>query len=390
MAYGNSAVAFVSRDGVLRADNRATLPRSTTRVSTPATSAIVRRLVVVSSTGSDARTPLIAVDPVTLEGYEIDYNDGLGFSLGKIVSNIGKTVAKAAKDTVKATTKAVVDTGHVAGAVVTSTAGKAILGGALALTGVGLPAAAGIMAATQAGGQLTKKGGNLGKAARGAVEGAAEGTVAGLAGKVLKNNAGGLVDTVRGKLGMGSFREPAPPAPEVDTSTRRTAVVGPVRGATTKGTPLKFKPVPDLTHGAPPAPLIDTVVSSLPPLSDVPPGPPRLSVVDTLVDDAKKAAAPVVPKKAGGGGRGGKSSGGSSILDSLKQQVESLVSGSGANSGGGGGGGGGYFPPSSPPSGGGDATPAPAQAGLLGGIPPMALVAGLGVVAFVMLNRRGR
>jgi hypothetical protein len=97
----------------------------------------------------------------------------LGFSLGKIVKNIGNTVKKA-----------VVDTGHAVGKVATSTVGQAVVGGALALTGVGLPAAAGIMAATKGVGNLIKPGGNLKGAVTGAAQGAVEGAVASEAGSL--------------------------------------------------------------------------------------------------------------------------------------------------------------------------------------------------------------
>lgn len=114
--------------------------------------------------------------------------DGFGFSLGKVVKNIGKTVTKAVKDT-----------GHVVGKVVTSKVGQAVIGTGLALTGVGIPAAAAIGAATQAGGQLIKPGGNLGKAAKGAAVGAAEGVAAGIIAKPLGKI--GIVETLREKIG---------------------------------------------------------------------------------------------------------------------------------------------------------------------------------------------
>jgi hypothetical protein len=131
----------------------------------------------------------------------------LGFSLGKIVKNIGKTVKKA-----------VVDTGHVAGKVVTSTAGQAVIGGALALTGVGLPAAAAIGAASKGVGNLIKPGGNLKGAATGAAQGAALGVGASLAGKVIKTVAPGVTnkaDSVVNKLSGGRlFKRAAAPTLE--------------------------------------------------------------------------------------------------------------------------------------------------------------------------------
>jgi hypothetical protein len=116
-------------------------------------------------------------DPNSLLGDDSTYMfqyDGLGFSLGKIVKNIGKTVTKAVKDT-----------GHVVGNVVTSKVGQAVIGTGLALTGVGIPAAAAIGAASQAGGGLIKSGGGLKAATKGALVGGVEGAAAGVAGKVI-------------------------------------------------------------------------------------------------------------------------------------------------------------------------------------------------------------
>jgi hypothetical protein len=121
----------------------------------------------------------------------------MGFSLKGIVKNVGKAVAKGVKDTKNATVKAVKDTGHVTGAVVTSKVGQAVIGGALAVSGVGLPAAAAIGAASKAGGNLIKKGGNLKTAATGAYQGAALGAGAAV--------AGSLVRTVKDGGGLGGF-----------------------------------------------------------------------------------------------------------------------------------------------------------------------------------------
>lgn len=114
-----------------------------------------------------------------------------GFSLKKIVKNVGKAVGKAVKDT-----------GHVAGKVITSKVGQAVIGTGLALTGVGIPLAAGIGAGAQAAGQLIKPGGNLGKAAKGAAVGGAEGLAAGVAGKALGKI--GVVQTLREKIGTAA------------------------------------------------------------------------------------------------------------------------------------------------------------------------------------------
>jgi hypothetical protein len=148
-------------------------------------------------------------DPNALLGDDSTYAfryDGLGgFSLGKIVKNVGKAVGKAVKDT-----------GHVAGNIVTSNIGKAVIGTGLALTGVGIPAAAAIGAATQAGGGLIKSGGGLKAAASGAVIGGVGGAAAGVAGKVigasgvgsaLQSGTRGIINKVTGGR---LFNEPTP------------------------------------------------------------------------------------------------------------------------------------------------------------------------------------
>lgn len=107
-------------------------------------------------------------------------------SLKKAVTNVGKTVKKA-----------VVDTGHAVGTAVTSKVGQAVLGGALAVTGFGLPVAAAVGAGVKATGNLIKPGGNLGKAATGAYQGAALGVGSAVVGS-------GVRAVVQGK-GLGGF-----------------------------------------------------------------------------------------------------------------------------------------------------------------------------------------
>jgi hypothetical protein len=123
---------------------------------------------------NDVPFPVLRRSNVSLQA-DGTMGEYLGFSLGKVVKNIGNTVKKA-----------VVDTGHVAGKVVTSKIGQGVLGTALAVTGVGAPAAAGIFAATKGVGNLIKPGGNLKSAATGAAQGAVEGVVAAGAGKLVR------------------------------------------------------------------------------------------------------------------------------------------------------------------------------------------------------------
>ena len=112
--------------------------------------------------------PIVAVrrSNASLQGYSDD-------ELGSIFGNI-----------VNAVKKGVTDVGHTVGSVVTSKIGQGLIGGALALTGVGLPAAAAIMAGSKGIGTLIKPGGNLKGAATGAAQGAVEGVVAAEAGSL--------------------------------------------------------------------------------------------------------------------------------------------------------------------------------------------------------------
>lgn len=99
--------------------------------------------------------------------------------------------------------KGITQLGHNIGKVVTSKPFQLVEGGALALTGVGLPAAAAIMGGTKGIGNLIKPGGNLKHFATGVAQGAVEGAVAHEAGAVGR----GVTKFVRGKFA------PRPPAP---------------------------------------------------------------------------------------------------------------------------------------------------------------------------------
>lgn len=92
-----------------------------------------------------------------------------GFSLKGLVKSVGHAVTAV---------------GHTVGSAVTSKVGQGILGGALALTGVGAPAAAAIFATTKGVGSLIKPGGNIKHALTGAAQGAVEGVVASAAGTI--------------------------------------------------------------------------------------------------------------------------------------------------------------------------------------------------------------
>lgn len=86
---------------------------------------------------------------------------------------------------VKGLKSSIKGTGHTVGKIASSKITKGILATGLAATGVGAGASAAIMATTGAAGGALKKGGGLRQAARGAAVGAATGAAAGVAGKFL-------------------------------------------------------------------------------------------------------------------------------------------------------------------------------------------------------------
>lgn len=130
-----------------------------------------------------APPPFMQVPPQYALGDSEDDLGQFGFSLGKTFKNIGKAVKKG-----------VVDVGHGAGAVVTSKIGQGVLGTALAVTGVGAPAAALIFGATKGTGNLIKKGGNLKHFATGVAQGAVEGVVSVGAGKAVRAIGGKILN----------------------------------------------------------------------------------------------------------------------------------------------------------------------------------------------------
>lgn len=101
-----------------------------------------------------------------------------GFSL--------KGIAKAVKKVASPVQKAAAAVGHTVGNVATSKIGQGILGTALAVTGVGLPAAAAIGAGVKGVGNLIKPGGNLKHTVTGAAQGAILGVASVGAGKVVR------------------------------------------------------------------------------------------------------------------------------------------------------------------------------------------------------------
>lgn len=121
--------------------------------------------------------------------------EGLGgFSLKKLVKGVSKTVKKIASPIQKGAAAV----GHEAGKIVTSKVGQAVLGTALAATGVGIPAAAAIMGGTKAVGSLIKPGGNIKHALTGAYQGALTGAAFGVAGKAFQAVAPGKAAGAKG------------------------------------------------------------------------------------------------------------------------------------------------------------------------------------------------
>lgn len=100
-----------------------------------------------------------------------------------------KSIARAVKRVASPVQHALTAVGHETGKIVTSKVGQVVIGGVLAATGVGIPAAAAIMGGTKAFGNLIKPGGNLKHFATGAFQGAAEGVAAAGVGNVLRSGA---------------------------------------------------------------------------------------------------------------------------------------------------------------------------------------------------------
>lgn len=129
--------------------------------------------------------------PPQYAGYD-DYDDfeGLG---GLSIKGVFRAVKKIASPVQHVLT----NVGHAVGSAATSKIGQGILGGALALTGVGFLPAAGIFAATKGVGNLIKPGGNLKHTLTGAGQGALEGLAAAGTGKAVRAIASKIAN--RGK-----------------------------------------------------------------------------------------------------------------------------------------------------------------------------------------------
>ena len=110
---------------------------------------------------------------------------------------------------------AVKGVGHAIGSVASNPWVQGLTAAGLAATGVGAPAAAGIMAGMAGGGRLLAPGGNIGDAARGAAAGGVEGYGAGKIGGALHgagsltDKAGALYGAANGAGGMGGGGDPS-------------------------------------------------------------------------------------------------------------------------------------------------------------------------------------
>ncbi len=285
MAYAGSPAGAVVSRGVGSGVTAATPPRAASIRTVRATAPIARRVTLYVVAHPDGRHAVI--EPTQLGDYE-----GLGFSLKSVVKSVGKAVGGAAKAVAKGATAV----GHTAGKVVTSGVGKGILAGGLALTGVGIPAAAAIMGGSQAVGALIKPGGNIGKAAKAGATGAAVGAGAAVVGKGIKRFAPSVTDASRrafNKVTPGdTFKTDAKGA--AINARRKTTVIPPVRPpGLPPGTPLKFKPVPDLiTQGAPvlKAAEVATETPAMSGKDDKKKTPAKRTRISSLIDKAKKTA----------------------------------------------------------------------------------------------------
>lgn len=141
--------------------------------------------------------------------------------------------------------------GHTVGKVVTSKVGQAVLGGALAVTGVGLPAAAAIFGGTKAVGNLIKPGGNLAHAATGLAQGAVEGAGASLIGRGVR-------------AGVSAIRGSPASAAQTAATVARPPSIGTTMKAPPTATiePLMAALPPTLTPSAPAIPTAQVIQAS--------------------------------------------------------------------------------------------------------------------------------
>lgn len=115
---------------------------------------------------------------------------------------VGGTIGQVGQNVKNAVTKGATDVGHAVGQVADNKYTQMAAAAALAATGVGAPAAAGIMAGVAGGGALLKPGGNIGQGVTHGITGAAMGYGAGQLGSAL-HAPGGLLGGAAPAAGGG-------------------------------------------------------------------------------------------------------------------------------------------------------------------------------------------
>jgi hypothetical protein len=206
-----------------------------------------------------------------------DFYDGmagldsqLGFSLKKIVKNVGRSVSKAVKDT----GKQLVRTGHQAGKIIDNKYVKGAVAAGLAVTGVGIPASAAIMGTMGAAGGALKKGGGLKEAVRRGYQGAATGAIAATGGKLVRAGASRILKRKAGTAPNPLETAPLPETREspVSIAERAARVVRRGRGVIDKVTAAAGPAVgPVVDTGVPP--WTETAVPMNPPSDAGAPSP---------------------------------------------------------------------------------------------------------------------
>lgn len=174
----------------------------------------------------------------------------IGGSVGRALNNAGNAVVKAATDT-----------GHVVGKVASNPlVQKATAVGLALVPGVGPVAAAAVLAAEKGGGALLAPGGNIGKAASGAVSGAVEGGALNIAGRALsplvsRIPGASTVQNVASVLRRAAPQLPTPaPLARIAAAMPGTDVPAPSSGLgplDVDGNPASYRPAAGTSIGNP-------------------------------------------------------------------------------------------------------------------------------------------
>ncbi|HEY9228545.1 MAG TPA: hypothetical protein VIP11_17965, partial [Gemmatimonadaceae bacterium] len=165
---------------------------------------------------------------------------------------IGGTIGKIGQNVKNAVVKGVKDTGHEIGRAASNPWVQAALATGLAATGVGAPAAAGIMAATRGGGALLKPGGNIGDGLLEGAKGAAIGYGAAKAGDLVRGGLGALRGAGTASGGISGNLPTMADLPGVQyASPSMSNLLAPLAGGSgsTAGTAAVFTPGSSLSVG---------------------------------------------------------------------------------------------------------------------------------------------